>query len=69
MNFLRFKFFFHSVLALIFIYSSSWAATKTFSIAGNFSTPANWGGALPVAGDALVIAANCTVDNATANLA
>ncbi|MBL0047172.1 MAG: T9SS type A sorting domain-containing protein [Bacteroidetes bacterium] len=69
MNFLRFKFFFHSVFALIFIYSSSWAATKTFSIAGNFSTPANWGGALPVAGDALVIAANCTVDNATANLA
>lgn len=44
------------------------AAIKTFSGTGNFSTPANWGGTIPSAGDDIIIAsgASCTIDTASA---
>src|SRR5207249_8572497 len=56
------------VLFFFFLFTNSFGATKTFSIAGNFSTAANWGGTLPVAGDNLVINVTCTFDNAASNL-
>jgi hypothetical protein len=44
------------------------AANKTCT-GGNMSVGANWGGAVPVAGDVLRINGACVVDNAFANLA
>ncbi len=43
------------------------AANKTFTGPGNFSAAANWGGALPQAGDNLTIVGTCHFDNAAAN--
>ncbi len=63
----QWPFLYHAFLLFILftfsVNSNSLAAVKTFSVNGNFSVAANWGGTLPNAGDALVIAANCTVDN------
>ena len=63
----QWPFLYHAfLLFILFTFlanSNSLAAVKTFSVNGNFSVAANWGGTLPNAGDALVIAANCTVDN------
>lgn len=48
-------------LVLFFSFSAAFSATKTASVTGNWSSTTTWGGALPAAGDSVVIADGVTL--------